>query len=230
MQFDSYDRFTNTLQNTHTGICMQMNTHGHLNTHTVSSTFMNNSEESFLRPNSCMGFFVLFQEDFFFFLFSPSFSYSVPFPAALLSHSSTSHFEPTLEVSGFYSWFTLAPPFYAHPSFSLSLHPFSPPLSPSTSSSSTSCWPLPVVAGRGGFNEQRGVGWFSLTHVMSPTSFIPNSYVPSSPSLSFSSLPRSLIPFFFCVNSLHLPLQLPLLNYYPTTTSSSNNYSSLSDA
>lgn len=52
---------------------------------------------------------------------------------------------------------------------------------------------------------------------MSPTSFIPYSYVPSSPTLSFSSLPLSLIPHFFCANSLPLPLHLPLLDYNPTT-------------
>lgn len=121
--------------------------------------------------------------------FSPSFltlyCFLQPFFPSL-SHSSTSHFEPTLEVSGFYSWFTLAPPIL-HTPLPFLLHPFSTsffPSASSSSSSSTSCWPLPVMTGLGGFNEQRGVGWFSLTHVISSTSLIPNSYVPSFLSLS----------------------------------------------
>lgn len=194
--------------------------------------------ESFLQPNSSMGFFVLLHEDFFSSSFlHPSLTPCVQFPAALLSLSfSLLHLSFLTHSLGvrFLQLVHISAPISRTPLlllFSLlSLHPFSPSFSPSASSS-TSCWPLPVLAGRGGFREQRGVGWFSLSHVMSPTSFIPNSYVPSSPSLPFSSHPRTLIPLFFCTNSLLLHFHLPLLNHNPTTISSScSHYSSLSDA
>lgn len=189
--------------------------------------------ESFLQPNSSMGFFVLLHEDFFSSSFlHPSLTPCVQFPAALLSlsfsllhlsfltHSLGVRFLQLVHISApisrtplllLFSLLSLCTPSLLH-----SLPP--PP-------------PLPVLAGRGGFREQRGVGWFSLSHVMSPTSFIPNSYVPSSPSLPFSSHPRTLIPLFFCTNSLLLHFHLPLLNHNPTTISSScSHYSSLSDA
>lgn len=56
-------------------------------------------------------------------------------------------FQPTPEVSGFHSWFTLAPPYYT---YLLPLHPISLSLS-SSYSSTTSCWPLAVLSDQGGF-------------------------------------------------------------------------------
>lgn len=52
---------------------------------------------------------------------------------------------------------------------------------PRLSFSSTSCRPLPVMVVCGGSGEPRGVCWFSLIHIMSPTSLL---LCLSSPSLS----------------------------------------------
>lgn len=59
-------------------------------------------------------------------------------------------------------------------------------------------WPLCLTTGI--FSEQSGIGWLSLTHLTSPTSFIP--MCPAPLLFFFSSLPRSPIsPFFHAISS-----------------------------
>lgn len=97
------------------------------------------------------------------------------------------------------------------------------PVSPSFPLSSTSCRPLPLMAGCGGSGEQRGVCWFSLIHIMPPTSLL---LCPSSPSLSLC--PPSLSPNSPCLLCQFSPPTFPASFPKPTPTSSSNLYSSLS--
>lgn len=198
-------------------------------THTVGLCFHEqHSREGFCSQTHLWDSLFCAMRTFFSLPFSPSFSYSLQFPAALLSlsvsHSSTSHFWPTLEVSGFYSWFTLAPPSHKHPP-----HPTPLSLCVPLLSFFLSLLLLLYLMLTSAFPGRRwGLQWAErggliLTHScnISSTSSIPNSYV-------LSSLP--LILLFFCAISLLLPLHLPLLKYNPTTTSSSSHYSSLRDA
>lgn len=150
--------------------------------------------------------------------FFPS-SLTALFPADLspsVSHSSTFHWKASLQVSGFYSWFILATPISRTP-----LPLCTPCLLRSLSP--TSCRPLPVVAVCGGSGEQRGVCWFSLIHIMSPTFLL---LCPGSPSLLLrppSPSPNS--PSLLCQFS---PPTFPASSPKPTTSSSSNLSSSLS--
>lgn len=133
-----------------------------------------------MQPNNLRS--SLFKPDWTFF---PS-SFTALCPAALspsVSHSSTFLCKPTHQVSGFYSWFTLAAPISCAPLPLCTLF-----LLPSLSS--TSCRPLPVMAGRRGCCEQRGVCRFSLIHIMSPTFLL---LCLSSPSLPLH--PPSLSPY-----------------------------------
>lgn len=58
-------------------------------THRVSTTFLNNSKETISAAKFIYGILCFAPRGFFSLLFSPSFSYSVLFPAALLSLSFT---------------------------------------------------------------------------------------------------------------------------------------------
>lgn len=49
--------------------------------------------------------------------------------------------------------------------------------------------------------SREGVSSFSLTHIMSPTYFIPNPFILSSPTLSFSSHPQFPFSFVLIVSS-----------------------------
>ena len=127
--------FSYTIQNTGTIFA-----HRHLYTY-YGLYFHEQLSRGFLQPNSSMGFFVLLHEDFFSLFISPSFSYSVQFPAALLSlsfsllhlsfltHSRGVRFLQLVHISAPISRTSLPP--------SLSRHPFPPSFS--SSSSSTSC-------------------------------------------------------------------------------------------
>lgn len=86
-------------------------------------------------------------------------------------------FQPTAEVSGFHSWFTLAPPYYT---YLLPLHPisfpqlcpssFSSSSPPSTYSTTTSYWPLAVLS------DQEGSQWGELLDSRLLTSCRPPSF------------------------------------------------------
>lgn len=148
-----------------------------------------------------MGSFVLLHEDFFSLLFSSSFFCSEKFSAAplsLVSHSSTSHFYPTLEVSGFYSWFTLEPP-----SHGLCLPPLFllPPLfSPIFSLLLLNhCVMTATQTVCTGFKKPWGMGWFSLTHVM----YLTACFIPCVPGSQFKCL---LLPLHITSLTANIPM------------------------